>query len=114
MATTVGTGDLFSGGSATSGVSSTGNSNMDAGSGNFNTNVDLSSLQSISGHTILDGFQASDVASLLAINTNNTVGTITSSAQNIISNITQSSGFKWLMIGIGALIAYFIFKKKRK
>lgn len=120
MATTVGTGDLFGGGSAPSGVSNTGNSNMDTGSGNFNTSLDLSSLQSIQGHTIIDGMTASDVSGILSVANQNTIATVTNAASSAVNSISESvssifhsSGFKWALFGIGALVAYFIFKKKK-
>lgn len=122
MASSFGLNGLMSGGSGTASVGDTGASGMDAGSGNFNTQLDLSNLQSISGHTIVDGFTASDVGSLLNLTQSNTANSITSalgttmqevtsSASGAVSSFFSSSGFKWAMLGIGALIAFLIFRK---
>lgn len=82
-------------------------------SGSFNTNLDLSSLQTISGHTINDGLDAQETATLFSAIAGNAVTSLSNNAKSVWNTFLNSTGFKVGMISLGALIAYFLFFKKR-
>ena len=120
MAVTVGTGDLFSGGSA----SGTTSQSSSLSQGSVGATLDLSNLQSIQGHTINDGLTANEAlsfASLIAqtAQSSNAQGTRTvqnavSEVKNTISEVknTISSFFKSpiLLGGVGILVFLFAYK----
>lgn len=105
MATTVGTGDLFGGGSATSGASS--QSTLSQGS--VGATLDLSSLQSIQGHTIVENQGISEsgalsFAQLIAGTASSASETTISGIQNTITNTLKNP----LILAIAGLGAFFI------
>lgn len=83
------------------------------GGGSFNTYADLSSLQSISGHTINDGLDAQDTAYLFSAIAGNAVEGLSTNAKKVWTSFINSTGFKLAMVSIGMLVAYFIFFRKR-
>lgn len=98
------------GGKATSSSGATANNDT---SGSFNTTLDLSSLQTISGHTINDGLDAQETATLFSAIAGNAVTSLSNNARSVWNTFLNSTGFKVGMISVGALIAYFLFYKKR-
>lgn len=98
------------GGKATSSSGAT--ANNEAG-GSFNTNLDLSSLQTISGHTINDGLDAQETATLFSAIAGNAVTSLSNNAKSVWNTFLNSTGFKIGMVSVGALIAYFLFFRKR-
>ncbi|MDE6886178.1 MAG: hypothetical protein K2P17_03980 [Helicobacteraceae bacterium] len=100
----------FNGGSSSS-TSSTGGTTSTGGLG---ASLDLSGA-TIQGHTINDGLDAKETAQLFNSILNNTANTIAQGASNTLNNITSSTGFKVIIIGIVGFIAYkFFFKKGKK
>lgn len=112
MANEYGIGDLglFSGGA---GTASTGTGQSSLAQGNVGATLDLSSLQSIQGHTIVDGLSAQEAlnfASLIADTAQK------SNAQGVSQQKSSSSGTtKTLLIAGGGLVlavlAFFAIKK---
>lgn len=109
---TVGTN--HSGGDSTTNMGDMNAGGANVGGGSFNTYADLSSLQSISGHTINDGLDAQDTAYLFSSIAGNAVTSLSTNAKKVWTSFINSTGFKIAMVSIGALVAYFIFFKKRK
>lgn len=101
---------LFSGGA---GTSSTGTGKSSLAQGNVGATLDLSSLQSIQGHTIVDGLTSQDAlnfASLVAETAQK------SNAQGVSQQKTSSTSMtKTLLIAGGGLVlavlAFFAIKK---
>ena len=113
MAVTVGTGDLFGGGSA----SGTTSQSSSLSQGSVGATLDLSNLQSIQGHTINDGLTANEAlsfASLIAQTAQSSNAQGTSTVQNAVSEVknTISSFFKSpiLLGGVGILVFLFAYK----
>ena len=118
MATTVGTGDLFGGGSADSSASS--QSSLSQGS--VGATLDLSSLQSIQGHTIVEnqGISESGALSFAQLIAGTASASASSASDSVISGIqnTIASTLKNPLIlaiaGLGAFfIAFKLFKRGR-
>lgn len=105
--TTLGTN--HSGGDAKSGGT---NLASNEASGSFNTNLDLSSLQTISGHTINDGLDAQETATLFSAIAGNAVTSLSNNAKSVWNTFINSTGFKIGMACLGGLIAYFLFFRK--
>lgn len=109
--TTIGTN--HSGGDTASNFGDMNAGGANVGGGSFNTYADLSSLQSISGHTINDGLDAQDTAYLFSAIAGNAVEGLSTNAKKAWTSFINSTGFKLAMVSIGMLVAYFIFFRKR-
>lgn len=109
--TTIGTN--HSGGDTASNFGDMNAGGANVGGGSFNTYADLSSLQSISGHTINDGLDAQDTAYLFSAIAGNAVEGLSTNAKKVWTSFINSTGFKLAMVSIGMLVAYFIFFRKR-
>lgn len=110
--TTIGTN--HSGGDSTTNMGDMNAGGANVGGGSFNTYADLSSLQSISGHTINDGLDAQDTAYLFSSIAGNAVTSLSTNAKKVWTSFINSTGFKIAMVSVGMLVAYFIFLRKRR
>lgn len=107
MAVSVGTGDLFSGGAGTSG---TGGTSASLAQGNVGATLDLSSLQSIQGHTIVDGLTSQEALNFATLVANTANKASTEAVSNVKSNTSKIA----LFAGGGlllAVLAFFALKK---
>ena len=114
MSATIGTGDLFSGGSA----SGTTSQSASLAQGNVGATLDLSSLQSIQGHTINDGLTANEAlsfASLIAQTASNSTSSatqaVTSSISTTINSVLKSP---LVLAGAGVALFFIVFKLLKK
>lgn len=105
---------LMSGGSSGASGSTGDSGGGNLGTNSLGTNLDLSNLQSIQGHTIYDGLDAQETAQLFNSILGNASNQISSNAASIWRSFINSDGLKYFMLGMGALIAYLIFFKKGK
>lgn len=105
---------LMSGGnsSASGTIGDSGGGNL--GTNSLGTNLDLSNLQSIQGHTIYDGLDAQETAQLFSAIVGNASASLSNNAASVWRSFINSNGLKWFMLGVGALIAYFMFFRRKR
>lgn len=106
---------LFTDTSSTNTTNLTTNADTSAGTGldSLNASLNLQNLQSIQGHTIIDGLQGNEIQSIMQTAIQTTSQEAQSAISSAVDSVKNSSFLKIAIAGIAAFIAWKFFIKRR-